>query len=108
MNQILTVADISGKGADRHKIRHVLEGLVVAGSVEKDKQGNKVVYTFDPQQAPEAAVLGILRSRKAQSIQHLAHRLDMTPENIQAAVQILQQQGVVEQPFHTQRFRLVT
>ena len=39
----ITVNDLSSKGADRHKVRSLLEHLAQQGLADKSKDGNKVV-----------------------------------------------------------------
>ena len=106
MNQILTVTDLTAKGADRHKVRGLLEHLTAAGLASKNKQDSKVVYVFDPQQAPVPAVLAALRPRKAESVHKLADKTDLPQQTVEASVTALLDKGLAVQPYHSRRFRL--
>jgi len=102
----ITVADLTNKGVNRHKVRSLLEDLAKAGLVEKQKEGQKVVYAFHPLLADVPNVLTVLRPRKAESIHKLAAKTGLPTQAVEQAVSLLVDHGFAVQPFHSERFRL--
>ena len=78
----------------------------LAGLVEKLKEGNKIVYAFNPLLAPVPNVLSALRPRKAASINRLSAKTGLPTQDVEQAVSLLVDHGFAVQPFHSDRFRL--
>jgi hypothetical protein len=109
-NGSATVSDLVALGETRHKARHDLEALVIAGAATKVKEGTLVTYTrveaLENQDDPKVrAVVSAMRPTKAISVGRLAARTGLPAEDVSRAIVAAVALGLAVQPFKTSRFR---